>query len=664
MKVLSPKNPLPILIFFALLLSSACGTKSDASLLEQALQLAGSNRPELEKVLQRYSTSSSDSLKYRSAVFLIENMPYYYSYKSEQLALYQNELYQTAIDNSCTGEEAFGRLEQKYGPLNPAEFEKVYDVHVITADYLISNIEHAFKVWKEKAWGKYITFDDFCEQILPYRVKNEPLDDWREAYYNCFQPVLDSLLKDNSDPVSAIHVLWDTLHSKKWILWDQKPQRYPYPSALNVLENRIGNCFELSAFSSYVMRALGIPGGTESYLQFPYGQGHHLWSYITDSLGNIWEFSMSGYRPRPAKREKPIMGRVFRRCFGAQRESLPLLTKGKKDLPPLLNTRFIKDVSENYLHNASITIKASRLTKKDDVLYLCTFGFDNWAPVAWCIWKDGKFTFSFVEKGMLYLPAYYIINGEIIPAGAPCYVNQYGFWTEIPFDMSETQSLTLSRKYPRRGVWENYNKRIVNGKFQMASDSTFTEPVTLHTIKEVSDMQWKVVVLPEVQRYRYIRYLSGDDGHCNMAEVQVFDDNGRLLRGSVIGTEGSYMGSHNNRREAVFDGNPRTFFDAIQPNGAWAGLDLGEAKAKAKAIRKISYLFRNDDNNIRIGDTYELFFWNNKQWQSLGRQTAEDGTLIYDGAPLQALFWLHNHTRGKEELPFFYSDGEQVFWEK
>ena len=45
--------------------------------LEAALSQAGENRVELEKVLHRYQSNPSDSLKYRAACFLIENMPSY-----------------------------------------------------------------------------------------------------------------------------------------------------------------------------------------------------------------------------------------------------------------------------------------------------------------------------------------------------------------------------------------------------------------------------------------------------------------------------------------------------------------------------------------------------------------------------------------------------------
>jgi len=58
-----------VTLFFLLF---SCSTKNEA--LELALQQAGTNRPELEKVLAHYQ---NDSLKYQAAVFLIKNMPYY-----------------------------------------------------------------------------------------------------------------------------------------------------------------------------------------------------------------------------------------------------------------------------------------------------------------------------------------------------------------------------------------------------------------------------------------------------------------------------------------------------------------------------------------------------------------------------------------------------------
>lgn len=58
------------LTMFISLLFSGCVTEVDR--LEYALEFAGENKRELEKVLEYYS---DDSLKYRAACFLIVNMP-------------------------------------------------------------------------------------------------------------------------------------------------------------------------------------------------------------------------------------------------------------------------------------------------------------------------------------------------------------------------------------------------------------------------------------------------------------------------------------------------------------------------------------------------------------------------------------------------------------
>jgi hypothetical protein len=94
-------------------------------------------------------------------------------------------------------------------------------------------------------------------------------------------------------------------------------------------------------------------------------------------------------------------------------------------------------------------------------------------------------------------------------------------------------------------------------------------------------------------------------------------------------------------------------------SGIWVGLDLG----KQEQISRIRYLPRNDDNNIRIGDSYELFYWDKGAWSSLGKQTGDDThVLIYENCPANALFLLHNHTRGKEERIFTYEHEKQMFW--
>ena len=74
-------------------------------------------------------------------------------------------------------------------------------------------VDWAFKVWREQPWGKNVSFDNFCEFVLPYRLGDEPLGFWREDIYNRYNPILDSirLLPQAQDPLVAAKVLMDSL---------------------------------------------------------------------------------------------------------------------------------------------------------------------------------------------------------------------------------------------------------------------------------------------------------------------------------------------------------------------------------------------------------------------------------------------------------------------
>jgi hypothetical protein len=58
---------------------------------------------------------------------------------------------------------------------------------------------------------------------------------------------------------------------------------------------------------------------------------------------------------------------------------------------------------------------------------------------------------------------------------------------------------------------------------------------------------------------------------------------------------------------------------------------------------------------------YELFQLN-KQWISFGKKTAVTDSLVYDQVPEGTLLFLKNHSRGREERPFTYENGKQVWW--
>ena len=177
-------------LFFILQVIIACSCSSYSDDIEEVLKQAGKNRVELEKVLKHYAKESKDSLRLRAAEFLIVNMPGKYS-----------EYYDAPWNNVATVHLRWSSSSEKQMVLDTYDLEKPViqeDIEHITADYLINNIDLAFKVWEETPWGKYIPFDAFCEDILPYRVSTEPLENWREQALASFADPYREFLKNPS----------------------------------------------------------------------------------------------------------------------------------------------------------------------------------------------------------------------------------------------------------------------------------------------------------------------------------------------------------------------------------------------------------------------------------------------------------------------------------
>lgn len=627
---------------------------SDEKQLNDALIFAGENRSELEKVLKHFE---KDSLKLKAAKFLIENMPFYFAYESELFDKYRYNMYKIALENECFDDEVIKIAQKRFGILSNSSFKKVYDAHVITADYLIKNIDMSFKVWREKPWGKYISFDEFCETILPYRIGNEPLENWREIYYNRYQPLLDSLLTDN-DPVKACQIIFDHIKQKTWVF--NYKHRLPNLGASALLDNRYGTCEDRCDLSIYIMRSLGLSGGVDFIIQQPDKMNKgHSWNYVTDTTGKQVQFELYDIRPNsePDPGTEIKRGIIYRKCFSVQKNSLPVVLRNKP-VPPYLNNAFIKNVSNLYFEEKYPIIIPNK-DKKEKILYLSVFDNKNWIPVAWTQIKNNEGIFTHLESEIAYIAGYYQ-NKIFVPASDPFILRNNGKIDYLKPDYEHRQNMTLTRKHSTPKWWFWFKERTLNGKFQGANHIDFKDSVTLYTVTHELTMTSYTVDIQESKKFKYLRYLSGTDGYCNIAEVKFYTDNDdNPLKGDIIGTEGSFRNDPSRTKKSVFDNDLYSFYDAKEANGAWAGISL----EKPQKVTKIYYLFRNDDNNIRIGDTYELMYWSEAgKWESTGIIIADKEQLTYKDIPSGTLYLLHNHSRGNEERIFTYENCTQIWW--
>jgi hypothetical protein len=312
-------------------------------------------------------------------------------------------------------------------------------------------------------------------------------------------------------------------------------------------------------------------------------------------------------------------------------------------------------VTTEYLSTVDVSIRASN-SNNSQYAYLSVFNNINWVPVSYGMISNGKAFFKDVGKNVVYLPLSISSNG-INAISDPVLV---GFDRKISFihvDTVKKQTMTLYRKYPVFPHVYDIMHRIVGGQIQASNHPGFKDFVVIHTIEKYGTTA-EDIFLENNDKYRYWRYFSPEGGNCNIAELIFFEkDSTTSTRGKIIGTSGSFWKDGKNEKEAVFDGDALTFFDAPNSN-SWVGMDF----SKPVAFHRIYYLPRNDGNCIEIGDDYELVYWAGNHWKSLGKQKGAGAHLIFENCPSNGLYLLHNHTKGKEERIFTYENGEQVWW--
>lgn len=141
-----------------------------------------------------------------------------------------------------------------------------------------------------------------------------------------------------------------------------------------------------------------------------------------------------------------------------------------------------------------------------------------------------------------------------------------------------------------------------------------------------------------------------------MAELKFYSGN-VLLKGKVLGALNGFDKSMRFSPAKAFDEDNLSYYEGPMDD-SWVGLDLGAPYD----ITEIQFALRNDDNYIKPGDLYELFYHDNQGWVSLGKQEADTIYVKYKNVPENALLWLHNHSGGNEERIFTYEDNEALWW--
>lgn len=419
-----------------------------------------------------------------------------------------------------------------------------------------------------------------------------------------------------------------------------------------------GSCDHYSFTSLPLLRSKGVPVVTDFTPHWACRRMGHTWNLVITETGRRFPFDPAGTLPGQGFRLNEKLSKVYRHTY-VYNEDLLAMNQHEEHVPSLFKTLFIKDVTSEYIKTADVKVKTGDLVDKHKFAFCAIFGDFDWTPIAYGKIDGKTVEYKDLGKNTLYTPFTYTKQGELLFFGHPFVVLPNGKYKSYKVNHHKKQTMVLKQKYPALEYATGFLKRLDSCEFQASNDADFKHYTAVHRILRCSANGASAVLPDSVPAYRYWRFFSTNkEAHANVAEIYFYNAQGKAIYGKVIGTEGSWDNNPSHMREAAFDRDILTFFDAPDGEGSWVGMDFG----KPTKISQFYYYPRADGNAIAPNDTYELLYWNNGRWDSLGKQKAASPQLVYKNVPSGGIYLLKNHTRGQEVRAFTYEKGQQIWW--
>lgn len=420
--------------------------------VETVLKKAGTNRVELEKALQ-YSYKTGDSLKIKAMEFLIANMDihsssdYYWENKAGEKIVY-NEL---AYSNAEEAKNALTTIKEENPELKAKSI--IYeDIKTITGDHLIQNLEKAFDAWRTSTI-KTISFADFCEYILPYRISVEPVQNWRTAYTDEFKWINEKITSHGFKSVLYyVKDDYDTWFTNTW--GESRKEPLPRLGASQLLFRKQGPCPDIADLGVFIMRSQGIPATVNVIPYWATSTGGHFMNTIFGDAMEAYNCDFGSKDFGENLQREPA--KVLRLTYSKQAKTLATFEDPNHIPKGVLQQQNYLDVTKDYWETTDVTCPLFPSTTTSKIVYATTFNGLSWRPFWWGKVDKGQTTFNSICKETVLLPQYYI-NGKLIPAGAPVVVKDKESKILLP-DLVHTRDLVIAEadKYLRFKIGVTY----------------------------------------------------------------------------------------------------------------------------------------------------------------------------------------------------------------
>ncbi|MDO5106272.1 hypothetical protein [Capnocytophaga sp.] len=281
---------------------------------------------------------------------------------------------------------------------------------------------------------------------------------------------------------------------------------------------------------------------------------------------------------------------------------------------------------------------------------------NGWLAVGQGKLEDKHLVFENIEPFVIYQPLTYKDN-ELIPITYPFMYKKDKVHIFVPD--RETQKVALIRKYPlRKTSSARYKNWLLLTEIRGANNPRFSNSDLLHKMEKLPPKNVIEVNINSPKKYQFFQYQVPKDSVLSIAEIHFFDENHHKITFDSIYSNGKpWKNIDLYQLKNCCDNDPVSFFHTWEN-----GTSIFFKSKTPKKVSKIQFIPRNDDNFIREGDIYELFYNDGKNgWVSLGEQRATNKPVLHYIAPKNAVLWLKNKTRGKEEQLFTYENDRQIF---
>lgn len=158
------------------------------------------------------------------------------------------------------------------------------DAKSLSADFLLENVQYAYKARAEFPWAKEVPDSVFLNDVVAYANLNENRENWRKDFYERFKKyvapcktmreAIDSVNRNVRDELLVDY------NTKR-----EKPDQAPYES----MRQHMASCSGLSILLTDAFRAVGIPSRVAGTPAWHDDRGNHNWNEVW--IDGQWRFT-------------------------------------------------------------------------------------------------------------------------------------------------------------------------------------------------------------------------------------------------------------------------------------------------------------------------------------------------------------------------------------